>query len=133
MSFIPGYIATLSVDGQVINQVTSDAGLNLVNETLDKTTLGVSHRVKVPGLQDGSWSAQMHLDTASIVALQAAYDSTVAVTFVFRPGALGANDAGQWAGSCIIASFDVTGVVDDNWSLAIDAEITSKPVYTAPV
>ena len=134
MSTIPGYIATLSVDGQAINGFSSDATLTLNNEILDKTTLGVSERVKIPGLQDGSWTAAMHLDTAGIVALQAAFASTTPVAFVFRAGAVGApNDAGQYTGDCIIGDYEVTGSVDDNWSLNIDAEITGPVPFTAPV
>ena len=133
MSFIAGYIATLTVDGQAIAPITSDAALNLTNETLDKTVLGNPERTYITGLQDGTWTAAMHLDTASIVALQAAFDSTVPVAFVFRPGALGANDAGQWAGDCIIESMDIPGAVDDNWSINLDCQITGAVTYTAPV
>ncbi len=133
MSFIAGYIATLTVDGGTVEIFTSDATLSLTNETLDKTTLGVSNRAYITGLQDGSIDISMHLDTAGIVIIQGAYDNTLPVAFVFRPGALGVNDAGQWAGSFIMSTMDITGSVDDNWSMNISGQVTGAVTYTAPV
>ncbi len=133
MSFIPGYIASLTVGGGSVEIYSSDASLSLVNETIDKTTLGVSSRVRITGLQDASLDISMHLDTVGIISLQAAYASTVPVLFVFRPGALGVNDAGQWNGSMIIESLEITGSVDDNWQMNISGPTTGPVVYTAPV
>ena len=133
MSFIPGYISSLTVDGQTVEIYSSDATLSLTNETLDKTTLGVSNRNYIVGLQDGSVSIDMHVDTASMALLQASYAKTVPVAFTFRPGALGVNDAGQWDGTMIIESMDVNGSVDDNWSVSLSNQITGAVTYTAPV
>ncbi len=83
MSFIAGYIATLVFDGTNVEVFASDATLSLTNETLDKTTLGVSNRNYITGLQDGTIDIAMHLDTAGIVAIQGAYDKTVPVTLYY--------------------------------------------------
>ena len=133
MSFIAGYISTLVVDGQNVEIYSSDATLSLTNETLDKTTLGLSNRQYITGLQDGTVNIDMHVDTASMPLLQASYASTSPVAFTFRPGELGANDAGQWAGELIIESLDINGSVDDNWSVGLSGQITGAVTYTAPV
>ena len=134
MSFIAGYIASLDVDGASVDVYSSDATLSLTNETIDKTTLGVSNRNYIAGLQDGTLSISMHLDTAGIVDVQGAYASTVPVAFVFRPGKLGAGfDAGQWTGTMIVTSLDIAGAVDSNWEMNISGQITGTVSYTAPV
>ena len=133
MAFIPGYLATISVDGTAINVFSSDASLSLTNEVLDKTTLGVPERVFITGLQSGTMDVTMHTDTAGIVSIQQAFVSTTPVTFVFRPGALGTHDAGQYSGDAIITDQTHQGAVDDNWSTTLSLQITGVVLYTAPV
>lgn len=133
MSFIPGYIATLTVGGTDVNIWSSDASLTLNNETLDKTTLGKDARVFIPGLQSADVSISMHLDTAGVALLQTAYASTVPVVFSFRPGALGTADAGQWDGTMIVTSLELAGSVDDNWQMNLSGSATDAVVYTAPL
>jgi len=134
MSFIAGYISTLQVDGVDVHLSANDATLSLTNETLDKTTLGSPQRVYIPGLQDGTVEISTHTNTDSASALQSAYSSTSPVSFVFRPGKLGAGfDAGQWTGTAIISSMDIAGAVDDNWSTSLSLQITGVVTYTAPV
>jgi len=133
MAFIQGYLATITIDGTDLNVYSSDATLSLTNETIDKTTLGVSNRQYITGLQDGSIDISMHLDTDGIVSVQGAYDKTVPVTFVFRPGELGTADAGQWSGSMIITELAIPGQVDDNWQMNISGQVTGNVLYTAPV
>jgi len=133
MAFVQGYLSNIVVDGTQINVFASDATLSLTNETIDKTTLGVSNRQYITGLQDGSLDVSMHLDTVGIIAMQAAYDKTVTVTFIFRPGALGSADAGQWSGAMIITELSIPGQVDDNWQMNISGQITGSVLYTQPV
>jgi len=134
VAFIAGYISTLAIDGNVVSTYSSDATLSLTNETLDKTTLGVTNRQYIGGLQDGTLAISMHLDTAGIIDLQAAYQATAPVAFSFRPGKLGVGfDAGQWDGTFIMDTLDIVGSVDDNWQSNISGQITGPVAYTAPV
>ena len=132
MSFIPGYLATISVNGTALNVFSSDASLSQQNETLDKTTLGVPERVFITGLKTGTMDVTMHLDTAGIIGIQAAFDALDPVTFVFRPGELGGNDAGEYTGDCIITDMTINGAVDDNWSVDIATQLTGPVPFTAP-
>ena len=134
MAFIQGYIATLEVPaGSPINQWASDAGLTLNNETLDKTTLGSPERVFIPGLQSGSMTVTMHLDSASLVQLQAAFAATTVVGWLFRPGQLGTHDAGQYTGEGIIDDMTIAGSVDDNWTVSISITVSGPVAFTQPV
>ena len=133
MSFIPGYLASISVDGQALNIWSSDATLNKTTNAIPKTTLGLTDEVYINGMKDKSMDVSMHLDTAALVALQVADDSTVPVACVFRPGALGANDAGSYAGDGIITDLTLNGSVDDNWSVDISVQGTGPWPFTQPV
>ena len=133
MAFIQGYFATLEVPlGSPINQWASDASLTLNNETLDKTVLGNPERVFIPGLQSGSMTATMHLDSAALVQLQAAYAATTVVGWKFRPGQVGPNDAGEYAGTGILDDMTISGSVDDNWTVAISITTSGAVAFTAP-
>jgi len=134
VAFIAGYISTLVIDGNNVHPYASDATLSLTNETLDKTTLGMSNRQYIPGLQDGSIDMSLHLDTVGIVGIQAAFASTTPVDFTFRLGKLGAGfDAGAWDGTMIITSLDLSGSVDDNHSMNISGQVTGPVPFTQPV
>ncbi len=130
--FIQGYISTMTVDGGDLHPFSSSGTLSLSTETLDKTTLGRDARQYISGLQDGTVSIQMHLDTSGITLVQGAYASTTPVPFVFRPGRVGGPDAGQWNGDMIITDLEVTGSVDDNWQMNITGQVTGPVTYTQP-
>jgi predicted secreted protein len=130
--FVQGYFATYTVAGEDIHVYSSSGTLTMTNETLDKTTLGRSERIYIPGLQDATLSMQMHLDTAGITAIQAAYASTTPVTFSFRPGKVGGPDAGQWDGTAIVTDVEITGSVDDNWQMNLSMQGTGPLTYTQP-
>jgi len=130
--FVQGYIATLTVNSTDVEIYSSDASLTLTADTLDKTTLGVVNRQYIPGLQDGSLSISMHLDTTGVSAIQGSFGSTTPVPFVFRPGKVGGPDAGQWVGTMIITDFEIGGSVDDNWQMNINGQVTGAVTYTQP-
>ena len=133
MTYIPGYVATLTINGSDLEVFSSDAALNLTTEVLNKTTLGVVDAVFIPGLQGGTIDITMHTDTVGMVDIQAAYASTTEVAFVFRPGSLGALDAGSWAGVGILNDLTVGAAVDDNWATTISVQCSGPINYTPPV
>ena len=133
MAFIPGYLATITVNGTALNIWSSDATLVKTTNAIVKTPLGSTHTRRANGVKDTSMSVSMHLDTAALVLLQAADDATDPVACVFRPGALGGNDAGQYAGNGIITDMTINGPVDDNWSVSLEVEGDDEWPYTAPV
>ena len=130
--FVQGYIAKLTVNGQDLEVFASDATLTLTNDVLDKTTLGITSRQYIPGLQDGTLGIQMHLDTAGVGLLQAAYAAAAEIPFVVRPGKVGGPDAGEWAGTCIVTDLEITGSVDDNWQMNLAGQVTGPVTYTQP-
>lgn len=129
--FVQGYIATLTVNGSSLEPFSSAASLQKSTSPLNATTIGVVDEVNVPGLKSGAIEISMHLDTVGMGQVVAAEQATVPVAFVFRPGALGTKDAGQWNGDLIITELAIEASTDDNWQMNISA-VTSGPVPYTP-
>ena len=132
MSFIAGYLSSISVNGSALQQWSSDASLSKTTEAVDGTTLGLTHKKYVNGQKDTNMSVTMHLDTASLVLLQAADDSTTPIAVVFKPGENPDHDAGSYSGDGIITDLTIAGGFEDNWSVAMEVQGTAEWPYTAP-
>jgi len=133
MAFMQGYISTLTVGTVPVEVYSSSATITYTTNAIDVTTLGLANKVYINGLKDGTIEWTMHADTEGLGLLWSAHESTVAVAYVFRPGALGGPDAGQWAGECVVTSYSVVGAVDDNWVLELSGQLTGVPQRTEPV
>ena len=133
MAFIQGYLSSVSVNGTQLNIWQSAAELSKSTNAIPANTLGKTHNVYLNGKKDTAMNSTMHLDTASLVALQAADDATEPVACVFRPGELGNKDAGQYNGDGIITEMRIGAQVDDNWVVDLAIQGTEEWPYTAPV
>ena len=133
MAFIQGYLSSVSVNGTQLNLWQSAAELTKSTNAIPNNTLGKTHNEYLNGKKDTAMASTMHLDTASLVLLQAADDSAVPVACVFRPGELGTKDAGQYAGDGIITEMRIGAQVEDNWEVDISIQGTAEWPYTAPV
>ncbi len=133
MSFLPGYMATITVNGVAYNPTTESATVNHVSEIMDKTKLGQRRRTKLKGLQDANFSLGLHMDTDTMAAMVVAEASIDPVPVVVRPGALGTFDAGQWAGDGLVSNLSTEATADDEWNVSMDIEMTGDFEYTQPI
>jgi predicted secreted protein len=134
MSYIAGYLATISVNGDPINQWSSQASLAKTTNAISVGTLGETHQVYANGKKDTVMTATLHLDTSGLVQLQAADDATTPVDCVFRPGAIGVNtDAGQYNGVGIITDMTIAGGSDSEWDVDLTVQGSQEWPYTAPI
>ncbi len=133
MSFAAGYLASITINGVSYEDFTSSATLSTTRSAIDKTKLGQDRNTYLSGLGDGTLDVQMHLDTTVAAAIEAAYQSTVPVAWVFRAGALGVADMGQHAGNGIITTRDIAGDADGEWDASLSIQSTGEIAYTAPV
>jgi len=132
MSFLPGYVATITVNGTEYAPQTNTVSLTQSNDIMDKTKLGQPRRTKLKGLGDANLTLGMHMDTTTMSAMMAAYQSADTVEVVVRPGALGAFDVGQWAGDGFISSMTWDGTADGEWDVGMDIEMSNGYTYTQP-
>jgi len=133
MGFSAGYLASITINSVSYEDFTSSATLSTTREALDRTKLGESRVTKTSGLGDGSLDVQLHLDTTVAAAIEAAYQATVPIAFVFRAGALGTTDMGQHTGDAIIVDRSIAGDADGEWDCSLSLECTGDITYTAPV
>ena len=133
MGYLPGYIATVTLDGVAINEDASDVSYSRTAAALTKTPLGTSDVVYVNGQLDATLTATLHMSTENAALIHAAFEKTVPVAYVVRPGALGVNDVGQWSGNGIITSMDPSGSATGEWDVALSVQSTGPVSYTAPV
>jgi len=133
MAFIQGYISSMTVNGTELNIWASAGELSKTTNAIPANTIGKSHAAYVNGKKDTVMSVTMHLDTTSLVALQAADDATVPVVCTFRPGALGTTDAGQYDGEGIITELRIGAQVESNWECDISVQGTGEWPFTPPV
>lgn len=131
--FVAGYIATLTINSVDYQDFTSQATWAGTRDALDRTKLGESRRTYISALGDATIDAQLHLDTAVAAALEAAYEATEPIGYVFRAGALGATDTGQRAGDGIIVDMSIQGDADGEWDVSLSLQGTGPYTYTAPI
>jgi len=133
MSLLPGYVATITVSGVAYHPTTNTASLTQSADIMDKTKLGQRRRTKLRGLGDASFTLGLHMDTDTMAAMMAAYESIDAVPVVMRPGALGEFDVGQWAGDGFVSNMTWDGTADGEFDVGMDIDMTNGYVYTQPV
>lgn len=133
MSFAAGYLASISINGVDYEDFSSSATLSTTRSALDKTKLGQDRNTYLSGLGDGTVDVQLHLDTTVAAAIEAAYQATDPVAFVFRAGATGTADMGSHAGTGIIVDRSIVGDADGEWDCTMSVQCTGTITYTAPV
>jgi len=133
MGYVPGYIATITVNGQAYNPDASSATYTLTRSALDKTKLGQDRNTFLSGLGSAALDMTLHLNTTTAVALNTAYETVDPVGFVFRPGALGTHDAGQYSGDCIVTDYSMVGDADGEWDVQLTCQPTGAFTFTAPI
>ena len=130
--YIPGYVATITVNGVEHAPDTISANLTQSRNLLDKTKLGSDRIHRLSGLGDSSVALQLHMNTATMVALMAAYEAVDPIAVVIRPGALASFDAGQWTGTGLVSSFEWAGDADGEWDVSMQIDGDNGFTYTAP-
>ncbi len=133
MGFVAGYIASITINSVSYEDFTSSATRSATRDALDKTKLGQDRRTYLSGLGDASIDVQMHMDTSVAAAMEAAYEATEPIAYVFRAGALGTTDLGQYAGTGIITDFSIAGDADGEWDASFSLQGSGDYTYTAPV
>jgi hypothetical protein len=133
LTYTPGYIASISINGTQVEADAENCVLTQLTNVIPKNTLGVPDEQYIPGLKGGTFSTTLHMNTTEMAALVAANASTVAVPFVVRAGSLGTYDNGSDAFNGSITSFEKSGSFDDNWSVDLSVQISGAVTYTPPI
>lgn len=131
--YVPGYIATITINGTDLHPISGQGTFTQEARAITVTKLGQDSEVNLPGLRAGSLDCDLHLDTQTAVAIQAAVDATAPVAFVWRAGSLGVYDAGQHSGECVITSLAENADPETEWEWSLQARLSGPTAYTPPV
>lgn len=129
MSFIPGYLGTVTINSQDISATGSVVRLALSRTVMTKPVFGSAWGKSLGGQSLGAFSASGHVDTEKVAALNTMF-STGAVTFSLQVGqADAATDGGLYSGTCVISNFTIEANADGEWDWSIEAQTDGTVTY----
>lgn len=135
VTFIPGYLATITIDVNDYTVYANVIGLSSTKNAPRKPVFGQVGSNVISGQQ--SWSGEMsgHLAVEGPLAeLLATYAKADLVAYTIQIGAAaGSTDAGTLTGFCTLSSLDITDDAEGEWDWAAGFEIDGVPVHTPPV
>lgn len=130
-TFIPGYFGTITINSEDLSAVGSVYRLNLGRNVNVKKHFGGPHSDRVVGKRDVTLSANGNLTKEEAAALNAIYESEVAVAFTLQIGeAAGATDAGVYAGNLVISSLTLEANADGDVAWSLDGGAHGQVTYT---
>ncbi len=130
MAFIQGFLAELTLDGNVITLVTADVSFSEAKTSLDKSVMdssGVSQTI--PGMTSGALSITGHIDQANLNLLEASWAKDVAVNFLLVINE-GLTTDGQWSGIVALDSFTRETSADRNWAFSLSGVTSTATIFT---
>ena len=130
-TFMPGYLASVSIDGDALQSITASGTITRTKNVMTKAVAGTQTPSVLAGIITGSLSISGHLSTEDIAKLNDAYVSNVALVYVFQIGDATAPDGGAYGGSLLIESLVFSFDVDDEWTFSLDAVLSGATTYTA--
>lgn len=130
-TFIPGYMAELSIDGDDLEANLASGTLTRNKNVMRKPVAGEQSSYALAGLITGSISVSGHVSTEDIAKLNAAYVSNTALAYVFQIGDTTAPDGGAYGGDLLIESLSFAFDADDEWSFSMDCVMDGAATYTA--
>lgn len=131
-TFIPGYLAELSIGAVDLEQTTASGTLTLNKNIMAKPTAGDIAPVVIAGQRTGSLALAGHCSVEDVTLLNTAYDSDVILAFVFQIGDTTAPDAGAYSGSCLVEALTFEYDAEGQWSFSMDAPTSGDVTFTAP-
>ena len=133
MGFVQGFLAILTLDGNVITLFVTDVALSRARTALDKTVMdGTGDTVLLPGLKTGTLSMSGHIDQANLNALEVTLAKDTVVTFALEVNEGLGTDA-QWTGSIAITQFDTSTTFDGNWAFTLSGDTSGATTYVTSI
>jgi len=134
MTWIPGYLGTISIDGDDYTVVGNVLTLDGAKTTPRKPVFGQSAQDVISGQKAWSLSASGHVAAeAPVVELFAAFSAEVPLDFIIQIGeAGGVTDTGTLTGTLVISSLSISSDAEDEWTWSLSAEASGEVDHTPP-
>jgi predicted secreted protein len=130
-TFIPGYLATVTLMAEDISAIGSVVSLEKTRNVMTKPTFGSPYGHSLGGQKIAAFSANGHLSAEQAAALEDIFDSDAPIDFTLQVGeGAGATDAGVHSGKCVVSSYRIEANADGEWDWAIEAQTSGVVTYT---
>ena len=121
-TFIPGYLATVTLNADNISAVGSVVSLTRTRNIMSKPVFGSPYAYSLGGQKVGAFDASGHLSTENMADLEAAFISDAPIAFSLQIGdAAGATDAGLYSGNCVVGDYTIEASADGEFDWSISA------------
>ena len=113
---------TTPVDiSQYLNSVTD----SFSRDSAETTTFGKTAKTYIPGLKDGTISAEGRFDPTVDAQLYALFDQGTIVDFEYGPAGTSAGSP-KYTGQCFVTSYEVETPVDDVGTFSLELQIVDN-------
>jgi hypothetical protein len=119
---VQGFLASISIDGNVITGSVENFNLDRTKNVLNKATMnGSPVGKKIPGSQTGTLSSDGLIDQANMTLLEASWAKETEVAFVLT-NEEGATTDMVWSGNVVLGDLSLNVVSTDVWRFSLSAE-----------
>jgi len=130
---IQGFLAEITLDGNIITLVTADVSFAETKTALDKSVMDDGGATQsIPGLVSGSLGLNGHIDQANLNLLEVTWAKQVTVPFIFAITE-GLTTDGVWTGNVTLTSFTRETAADGNWAFSLSGDTSGVTVFTPSV
>ena len=130
MAFVQGFLASITLDGNIVTLVSTDVSLDRSTTALVKNVMdGTGDSQMLPGLRSGTLALNGHVDQANLNLLEVTHAKNTVVPFIMEISE-GLTTDGSYAGNISIAEFSVGSTFDGNWAFSLTGETSGAVTYT---
>lgn len=132
-TFIPGYMASISIDSEDLTVVGNVLSIDLTKGGLPKSVFGQQWRNTASGQISGSISVSGHLSVEIAPLLMPLIEAETPIPIVVYMGDEGgAIDGGSNAGNIVVTGLSESADSEGEWEWTIEGELDGALVYTPP-
>jgi len=129
MAFVQGFLAEITLDGNVITLVSADVSFDESKTSLDKSVMdGSGVSVSIPGMTSGTLSVNGHIDQANLNLLEVSWAKQTTVPFILAITEGLVTDA-SWAGDVTLTSFTRETAADGNWAFSLSGDTSGVTTF----
>lgn len=130
MAPVPGMLAALTLDGNIITLVVNRPRLTRSKTSLDKSVMdGSGESVSIPGMKSGTIAIDGFIDQANLNLLEVSYAKDVPVAFVLELTEGLTTDA-SWSGNVTLGDYDIEAGPDDLWKFTLGGDTSGTVTFT---
>lgn len=132
-TFIPGYLAALSIATVAIEHVGQSGSLRLHRNVMLKPVAGAVAPQVLSGIETGELSIAGHCTVEDVVALNTMREDASEAAYDFQIGELAGDDAGSYTGMVIVEDLSFDWDAEGGWSFTLDGQTSGPNTYVPGV